>query len=93
MQSHSVHHASGIAAKQPNSAIRKCDRVQLIKNGNMIVAFVFNDGFMNYIEENDEVLLDLGVKVMLWVQGRQGFWCFTFGPIQGEEGEAKILIY
>lgn len=45
----------GVEAKQPNSAIRKCVRVQLIKNGKKITAFVPNDGCLNYIEENDEV--------------------------------------
>lgn len=48
---------SGIEAKQPNSAIRKCVRVQLIKNGKKISAFVPRDGCLNYIEENDEVLV------------------------------------
>jgi hypothetical protein len=33
-----------VEAKQPNSAIRKCVRVQLIKNGKKITAFVPNDG-------------------------------------------------
>ncbi|KAL0347237.1 UNVERIFIED_CONTAM: 40S ribosomal protein S23 [Sesamum calycinum] len=47
----------GIEAKQPNSAIRKCARVQLIKNGKKIAAFVPNDCCLNYIEENDEVLI------------------------------------
>ncbi|KAF3340906.1 40S ribosomal protein S23-2-like protein [Carex littledalei] len=47
----------GIEAKQPNSAIRKCARVQLVKNGKKIAAFVPNDGCLNYIEENDEVLI------------------------------------
>ncbi|PRQ56890.1 putative ribosomal protein S12/S23 [Rosa chinensis] len=37
---------------------RKCARVQLIKNGKkQIAAFVPNDGCLNYIEENDEVLI------------------------------------
>lgn len=40
----------GVEAKQPNSAIRKCVRVQLIKNGKKITAFVPNDGSLNYIE-------------------------------------------
>ncbi|KAH1031678.1 hypothetical protein J1N35_043852 [Gossypium stocksii] len=31
--------------------------VQLIKNGKKIAAFVPNDGCLNYIEENDEVLI------------------------------------
>lgn len=43
---------SGIEAKQPNSAIRKCARVQLIKNGKKIAAFVPMDGCLNFIEEN-----------------------------------------
>ena len=42
----------GIEAKQPNSAVRKCVQVQLIKNGKKIAAFVPNDGCLNYIEEN-----------------------------------------
>ncbi|KAF2318593.1 hypothetical protein GH714_009221 [Hevea brasiliensis] len=53
-------HAKGIVlekSKQPNSAIRKCARVQLIKNGKKIAAFVPNDGCLNFIEENDEVLI------------------------------------
>lgn len=48
---------SGVEAKQPNSAIRKCVRVQLIKNGKKITAFVPRDGCLNHIEENDEVLV------------------------------------
>uniref|UniRef100_A0A673UE82 Small ribosomal subunit protein uS12 n=1 Tax=Suricata suricatta TaxID=37032 RepID=A0A673UE82_SURSU len=47
----------GVEAKQPNSAIRKCVRVQLIKNGKKITAFVPSDGCLNFIEENDEVLV------------------------------------
>ncbi|CAG8458852.1 23111_t:CDS:2 [Rhizophagus irregularis] len=47
----------GVEAKQPNSAIRKCVRVQLIKNGKKVTAFVPNDGCLNYVDENDEVLL------------------------------------
>jgi len=57
-------HAKGIVlekkaveAKQPNSAIRKCVRVQLIKNGKKVNAFVPNDGCLNFVDENDEVLL------------------------------------
>merc|ERR1719199_1295052 len=47
----------GIEAKQPNSAIRKCVRVQLIKNSKKIAAFVPRDGCLNYVDENDEVLI------------------------------------
>lgn len=42
----------GIEAKQPNSAIRKCVRAQLIKNGKKIAAFVPNDGCLNFVDEN-----------------------------------------
>ncbi len=47
----------GVESKQPNSAIRKCVRVQLVKNGKKVTAFVPNDGCLNYVDENDEVLL------------------------------------
>jgi len=46
----SFYFLSGVEAKQPNSAIRKCVRVQLIKNGKKITAFVPRDGCLNYIE-------------------------------------------
>ncbi|XP_041067838.1 40S ribosomal protein S23-like [Carcharodon carcharias] len=52
-----VLHKVGVEANQPKSAIRKCVRVQLIKNGKKIMAFVPNDGCLNFIEENDEVLV------------------------------------
>ena len=45
----------GIEAKQPNSAVRKCVRVQLIKNGKTVTAFLPRDGAMNFVDEHDEV--------------------------------------
>lgn len=48
---------SGIEAKQPNSAIRKAVRVQLVKNGKKVTAFSPMDGTLLFIEENDEVLV------------------------------------
>jgi small subunit ribosomal protein S12 len=48
----------GIEAKQPNSAIRKCVKLQLIKNGRQITAFAPGDGAINYIDEHDEVLVE-----------------------------------
>ena len=47
----------GVEAKQPNSAIRKCVRVLLKKNGKKIAAFVPKDGCLNFLSENDEVLV------------------------------------
>jgi small subunit ribosomal protein S23e len=43
---------SGIESKQPNSAIRKAVRVQLLKTGKRVIAFVPHDGCLNYIDEN-----------------------------------------
>ncbi len=48
----------GIEAKQPNSAIRKCIRLQLIKNGKQISAFCPGDGAVNFIDEHDEVIVE-----------------------------------
>lgn len=48
----------GIEAKQPNSAIRKCVRVQLIKNGRQVTAFCPGDGAIGHIDEHDEVLIE-----------------------------------
>lgn len=48
----------GIEAKQPNSAIRKCVKVQLIKNGRQITAFAVGDGAINFIDEHDEVMVE-----------------------------------
>ncbi|XP_044245467.2 40S ribosomal protein S23-like [Ursus arctos] len=45
----------GREPKQTDSAIRKHVRVQRIKNGKKITAFVLNDGCLNFSEENDEV--------------------------------------
>jgi small subunit ribosomal protein S12 len=48
----------GRESKQPNSAIRKCVRVQLKKNGKGVTAFLPGDGALNFIEEHDRVLLE-----------------------------------
>jgi small subunit ribosomal protein S12 len=48
----------GVESKQPNSAIRKCVRTQLIKNGRVITAFLPGDGALNLVDEHDEVIVD-----------------------------------
>jgi len=48
----------GIEAKQPNSAIRKCVKIQLIKNGRQLTAFAPGDGAINFIDEHDEVIVE-----------------------------------
>ncbi len=45
-------------AKQPNSAMRKCVRVQLIKNGRQVTAFVPGDGATKLIDEHDDVIIE-----------------------------------
>ncbi|MBW2972948.1 30S ribosomal protein S12 [Candidatus Woesearchaeota archaeon] len=47
-----------VEAKQPNSAMRKCARVQLIKNGRQVTAFMPGDGALKMIDEHDEVMIE-----------------------------------
>lgn len=47
-----------LEAKQPNSAMRKCVRVQLIKNGRQVAAFCPGDGATKLIDEHDEVMIE-----------------------------------
>ena len=48
----------GIEAKQPNSAIRKCVKVQLIKNGRQVTAFAPGNNAISFIDEHDEVVIE-----------------------------------
>ncbi|MDP4012309.1 MAG: 30S ribosomal protein S12 [Candidatus Nanoarchaeia archaeon] len=54
-----------VEAKQPNSAMRKCVRVQLIKNGQQVTAFAPGDKAITFIDEHDEVIIEC-------MGGRQG---------------------
>lgn len=47
-----------LEAKQPNSAMRKCVRVQLIKNNRKITAFIPGNFGQKYLDEHDEVLIE-----------------------------------
>lgn len=47
-----------LEAKQPNSAMRKCARVQLIKNGRQVTAFLPGDGALKLVDEHDEVMIE-----------------------------------
>lgn len=60
-------------AKQPNSAMRKCCRVQLTKNAKVITAFIPGNLAQKLIDEHDEVLIER-------IGGRQGR---TKGDIPG----------
>ena len=44
-------------AKQPNSAMRKCCRVQLKKNGKQVTAFIPGNLAQKFIDEHDEVMI------------------------------------
>lgn len=48
----------GIDQKQPHSGIIKAVRVQLLKNGKEITAFVPKTGAIAHINEHDEVLVE-----------------------------------
>jgi small subunit ribosomal protein S12 len=47
-----------LEAKQPNSAMRKCAKIQLIKNGRHVTAFMPGDGAQKLIDEHDEVVIE-----------------------------------
>ena len=60
-------------AKQPNSAMRKCCKVQLTKNGKSVTAFIPGNLAQKFIDEHDEVLIER-------IGGKQGR---TKGDIPG----------
>ncbi len=45
-------------AKQPNSAMRKCCKVQLTKNSISVTAFIPGNLAQKFIEEHDEVIIE-----------------------------------
>lgn len=45
-------------AKQPNSAMRKCCKVQLTKNGRQVTAFIPGNLAQRFIDEHDEVMIE-----------------------------------
>jgi small subunit ribosomal protein S12 len=45
-------------AKQPNSALRKCVKCQLVKNGRKITAFAPLENAIKMIDEHDEILVE-----------------------------------
>ncbi|MEM4625194.1 MAG: 30S ribosomal protein S12 [Candidatus Pacearchaeota archaeon] len=60
-------------AKQPNSAMRKCCKVQLTKNGKVVTAFIPGNLAQKFIDEHDEVIIER-------IGGKQGR---TKGDIPG----------
>ncbi|MCG2717870.1 MAG: 30S ribosomal protein S12 [Nanoarchaeota archaeon] len=49
---------SQVEAKQPNSAMRKIVKVQLIKNGKKVAAFAPGNNAIKMINEHDEVIIE-----------------------------------
>lgn len=49
---------SQVEAKQPNSAMRKIVKVQLIKNGKKVSAFAPGNNAIKMINEHDEVIIE-----------------------------------
>lgn len=45
-------------AKQPNSAMRKCCKVQLMKNSKQVTAFIPGNLAQKFIDEHDEVVIE-----------------------------------
>lgn len=45
-------------AKQPGSAMRKCCKVQLIKNGKSVIVFIPGNHAQKFIDEHDEVVIE-----------------------------------
>jgi len=45
-------------AKQPNSAMRKCCKVQLIKNSKVVTAFIPGNLAQKFVDEHDEVVIE-----------------------------------
>ena len=60
-------------AKQPNSAMRKCCKVQLTKNGKQVGAFIPGNLAQKFVDEHDEVMIER-------IGGKQGR---TKGDIPG----------
>jgi small subunit ribosomal protein S12 len=47
-----------VERKQPHSGLIKCAKVQLIKNGRQVTAFMPGDGATKFIDEHDEVMIE-----------------------------------
>lgn len=45
-------------AAQPNSAMRKCAKVQLVKNGIQVGAFIPGNLAQKFVDEHDEVVIE-----------------------------------
>jgi small subunit ribosomal protein S12 len=79
-----------LEAKQPNSAMRKCCRVQLIKNGRQVTAFIPGNLAQKFIDEHDEVIIER-------IGGRMGrskgdIPCVRYQVIKVNDQPLKLLV-
>ena len=79
-----------LEAKQPNSAMRKCCRVQLIKNSKQVTAFIPGNLAQKYIDEHDEVIIEA-------IGGKQGrakgdIPCVRYQVIKVNDQPLKMLV-
>ncbi|MCX8194299.1 MAG: 30S ribosomal protein S12 [Candidatus Pacearchaeota archaeon] len=77
-------------AKQPNSAMRKCVRVQLIKNNKQITAFIPGNLAQRFIDEHDEVMIES-------IGGKQGrakgdIPCVRYQVIKVNDQPLRMLV-
>ncbi len=78
-------------AKQPNSAMRKCVRVQLIKNNRQVTAFLPGNLAQKFIDEHDEVLIES-------IGGKQGrakgdIPCVRYQVIKVNDQPLSMLVH
>lgn len=68
----------GVEAKQPNSAIRKCVRVQLIKNGKKVTAFgTKTSNFLRICtcpHTKEEVSRDVYISIHISIHKQDPIW-------------------
>jgi len=77
-------------AKQPNSAMRKCVRVQLIKNNKQVTAYIPGNLASKFIDEHDEVLIEC-------IGGKQGrakgdIPCVRYQVIKVNDQPLRMLV-
>ncbi|OBS64242.1 hypothetical protein A6R68_07219, partial [Neotoma lepida] len=67
--------------------------VQLIKSGKKIIAFVPNDGYLNFIEENDDVLVAGFGREVIRNHGKMAFPDITQEGIPGQATKSRRWLH
>lgn len=79
-----------LEAKQPNSAMRKCCKVQLTKNSKIVTAFIPGNLAQRFVNEHDEVIIER-------IGGKQGrakgdIPCVRFQVIKVNDQPLRMLV-